>query len=138
MSYIDMMYLWDNIVNWVLLAAFVMGVVNITTEVVAKPFLHELVGKREDPPGFKDSKGYEYLMTIIVFGVAMLEGWPFRAGLDVFAMAGVDEVPEFVGVAIAAIIIAFGSKQLHDVSTFFKLWAKSRVPIPEPEPPKDF
>jgi hypothetical protein len=68
-----------------------------------------------------------------VFAVACLEAYPFAEDLNIFGVLGNHEVPEFVGVAMAALVVTFGSKQVHDLATALKSIAANKtnnLPIP--------
>ena len=128
----------SNLQDWILLLALIVGLAGTTMETLVKPFLHELVGRKDDLAGIKKTKHYDYFLRVVVFVIAYLEAYPFRADLDIFGVLGADGIPEFVGVILAAFIITFGSKQVHDAAKFFKVWGQSRVPGTEEKPAEVF
>lgn len=100
-------------------------------ETVMKPFIHELISGLKDESDFKSSKSYGYIIRLSVFCIAYLEAYPFRADLDIFGVLGLEGIPEFYGLILAAFIVTFGSKQVHDLMTFFKDISKSRLIPPD-------
>ena len=107
-------------------------------ETLVKPFIHELVSGFGNEYWGKGGKGYSYIIRISVFIIAMVEAYPFRDDLNIFGILGVHEVHELAGVAIAALIITFFSKQVHDLATFIKAWANNKVNIPIAVTPEEF
>jgi hypothetical protein len=76
-------------------------------------------------------------VRLIVFAVACIEGYAFKADLDIFNQLGAKEdVPEVLGVILAAIVMTFFSKQLHDFTAFAKAWGNRK--LNPPTPPNEF
>jgi len=130
--------LTDNLQDWIILLGLIVMLAGATMETLVKPFIHELTSGFDDPAGFKKTNTYSYLIRISVFLISMLEAYPFRDDLNIFGILGVHEVHELAGVALAALIITFFSKQVHDFAQFIKAWANNKVVIPPAETPEVF
>lgn len=109
--------------DWTLVIMVVLGLAGSTMELLAKPFIQALVSKLEYAENFKKTDKYKYLIQFVMFGICILEGAPFVNGLDIFSALGANGVPQESGLIIAAILITFFSRQLHDVAAFINAWA---------------
>ena len=115
----------DNLGDWILLVALIVGLASTTMETVVKPFLQGVISRLNDPVTFKGSNYYAGLVRAFTFMVAVVEGAPFAEQLNIFNTLGAD-VPDATGVLVAAVTITFFSKQLHDVATFVEMWIANK------------